>query len=261
MDLTLKSGVTIPRLGLGVYQSRPGAETENAVRAALEIGYRHVDTARVYGNERDVGRAIKSVDRKDVFVTTKLWSSDHARAEQAFEESLRDLGCEYVDLYLIHWPVERARVQAWRGLESLKKRGLVRAIGVSNYLERHLAEMDSVPDVNQVELSCFLQQRPLAAYCQERGIAVEAYSPLTQGKKLGDPTLASVAKKHDATPAQVLVKWALDKGHVVLPKSVKRARIEENFRAQHLALDAEDTRRLDALDSRFRTCWDPTDVP
>jgi diketogulonate reductase-like aldo/keto reductase len=267
--LPLSNGVEIPALGLGVYRSRPGDETRAAVEAALELGYRHVDTARVYGNEADVGAALAAsgIPRDAVFLTTKLWNDDHGydATLRACDASLRRLGVERVDLYLVHWPVPGLRRETWRAMERLLADGKARAIGVSNYTVRHLEELLASakipPAVNQVELHPFLSQRDLLAFCRSRGIQVEAYAPLVKARRMKHPALRSVAAKHGRTPAQVLVRWSLQRGLVVIPKSVRAERIRENADVFGFALDAEDLAVLDALDEGFRTSWDPTDVP
>jgi diketogulonate reductase-like aldo/keto reductase len=266
---TLRGGVEIPLLGLGVYQARPGAETRQAVESALRAGYRHVDTARAYGNEGDVaaGIAASGVPRDRVFVTTKLWNSDHGYDEtlRACDDSLARLGMERLDLYLVHWPVQGLRHDTWRAMERLKADGKVRAIGVSNYTVRHLEELlaraREPPSVNQVELHPFLQQRELVEFCAANGIAVEAYAPLVKAHRMDHPVLRRVARRHGATPAQVLVRWALEQGFVVLPKSVRPARIQENASVFGFALDREDQAALAGLDDGYRTSWDPTDAP
>lgn len=267
--LTLNNGVEIPRLGLGVFRSRPGRETREALRHAFELGYRHVDTAAAYGNEADVGAALRETDvpREEIFVTTKLWNSDqgyHA-AHEAFRRSLSRLGLEYVDLYLVHWPVPGRRLESWRALEELQRDGLCRAIGVSNYMVRHLEELlahgDVPPQVNQVEMSPFLSQAALRVFCDDHDIVVEAYSPLTRGVRLDDPTLGRVAERHGRTPAQVLLRWALQKDVVVLPKSVRPERLAENAAIFDFTLDETDMRALDALDEDFHVAWDPTEEP
>lgn len=265
----LRGGVEMPILGLGVYQSRPGAETREAVRAALSAGYRHVDTARVYGNESDVGDAIAAsgLSRGELFVTTKLWNADHGydATLRACDSSLERLGLEQIDLYLVHWPVERLRVATWRAMEKLLADGKARAIGVSNYTVSHLDELlagaREAPSVNQVELHPFLQQRELVAFCRGAGIRVEAYSPLAKARRMDDPVVLRAARKHGRTAAQVLVRWGIQHDLVVIPKSVRLERIRENSDVFGFHLDAEDLAALDALDEGFRTSWDPTGVP
>jgi methylglyoxal/glyoxal reductase len=265
----LSGGVGIPVLGLGVFQAASGQETRRAVRWALDAGYRHLDTARIYGNEADVGAALceSGVPREEVFVTTKLWNSDHGydRAIRACGESIARLGLGYVDLYLVHWPVQGLRLDTWRAMETLLGEGKCRAIGVSNYMVRHLEELLGrcrvAPAVNQVELSPFLYPQGLVQFCREKGIVLEAYSPLTKGMRLGHPAIVAAAKRAGRTPAQVLIRWALEHEFVVLPKSVTKARIEENARVFDFALGADEMRVLDGLDEGLHTGWDPTDAP
>jgi diketogulonate reductase-like aldo/keto reductase len=267
--IELNNGVSIPIMGLGVYQTASGGETVRAVRDAIETGYRHIDTAKAYDNERDVGRAVKEsgVPREEIFITTKLWNGDHGydSTKGAFDESRRQLGMGYIDLYLIHWPVEGLRSESWRAMVELLERGDCRAIGVSNYTIRHLEELLAsspvVPAVNQVEFSPFLYQRDLLGFCRDKGIQLEAYSPLTQGKKLKHPTLVALAGKYGKTPAQVLIRWAIEHELVVIPKSARRARIEENADVFDFNISPDDLAALDGLDEGFRTCWDPTNVP
>ena len=268
-SVELYNGIKIPLLGFGVYQAASGRETETAVRAALDVGYRHIDTARAYDNERDVGRAIQAsgVRREEIFITTKLWNSDHGYDEaiRAFDESRKRLGTDYVDLYLIHWPVEGLRGESWRAMENLVARGVCRSVGVSNYTIKHLEELlaasSIVPAANQVEFSPFLYQRELLEFCNRQRIQVEAYSPLTQGKRLSHPVLTAIAKKYGKTAAQILIRWAIEHRLVVIPKSVHRHRIEENAAVFDFSIGPEDMAQLDALDEGFRTCWDPTNAP
>lgn len=256
----------MPVLGFGVYQSPPGEPTRAAVRHALAVGYRHIDTARIYDNEGDVGAAIREsgVPREEIFVTTKLWNSDHGfeRAQKACDQSLKRLGLDYVDLYLVHWPVAKLRVETWRAMLALKAAGKARAVGVSNFTRRHLDELEGeAPAVNQIELHPFLYPKDIVAACKERGIVVEAYSPLTRGEKLRDPRIAAIAKAVSRTPAQVLLRWSLQHGFVPLPKSVTPKRIDENAAVFDFELSPEQMKALDALDEDLHTCWDPTDAP
>jgi diketogulonate reductase-like aldo/keto reductase len=265
--LPLLTGARIPQVGLGVWQSPKGDVTSGAVREALRIGYRHVDTATIYGNEVDVGRGVRDggVPRGQVFVTTKLWNADQGydAALRAFDASLARLGLEYVDLYLLHWPVAGKRLDSWRALERLHQDGRARAIGVSNFLVPHLEELLAhakvVPAVNQIELSPFLQRRDTVALCEKHRIVVEAYSPLTHGKRLGDPTVVAVAKQVKRSPAQVLLRWGIQHGFVVLPKSIRAERIAENGALFDFALDAAAMGKLDALEEGLVTGWDPAD--
>jgi len=263
--IPLRDGGSIPRVGLGVWQTPAGATCRNAVDAALRAGYRHVDTARIYGNEVDVGAAIKDSDvgRDEIFVTTKLWNDDQGydSARHAFDQSLARLGLEYVDLYLIHWPVGGRRLDSWRALEAIAKDGRARAIGVSNYMPHHLDELAAhasvLPAVNQVEIHPFLQQRDTRAWCAKHGVVVEAYSPLTSGERLDDTRIAAVARRVGRTPAQVMLRWAMQHDLVVLPKSVREARIRENAAIFDFALDDEAMAALDVLDEGVATGWDP----
>ena len=265
----LNNGVEIPWLGLGVYQATPGPVAQAAVGQALQVGYRLIDTAKLYRNEADVGKAVREsgVPRDEIFVTTKLWNADHGHdaALRAFDHSLRELGLEYVDLYLIHWPVAGARRETWRALETIYAQGKARAIGVSNYMVHHLTELlegaKVPPAVDQVEMNPFLPQRELQAYCRDHGIQLEAYSPLTKGHRLSDPRLVSIGRKHNKTPAQILLRWCLQAGAVAIPKSVRPERIRENADLFDFSLDSEDLLRLDTLDSSLHTSWDPTHEP
>jgi diketogulonate reductase-like aldo/keto reductase len=241
--------------------------TQGAVSAALKHGYRHVDTARIYGNEQDVGEAIKKsgVPRAEVFVTTKLWNDDQGydSALRAFDASLKRLGLDYVDLYLIHWPVAGQRKDSWRALERIHQEKRAHAIGVSNFLVPHLEELlgsaKEVPAVNQIELHPFLQHRETVEFCQKKGIVVEAYSPLTRGERLKHATVMQVAKKVGRSPAQVLLRWGVQHGLVVLPKSVNEPRIAENVALFDFALDEAAMKALDGLDEGMATGWDPRD--
>jgi diketogulonate reductase-like aldo/keto reductase len=249
----LPSGALMPSLGLGVWQMDEGRETEQAVEWALAAGYRHVDTAAMYRNERSVGGAIRgsSVPRESVFVTTKLMPA-RLDAERALEQSLGRLGFDYVDLYLIHWPLPAAYPRQWRKLEALREQGLARDIGVSNFGVRELDALarrgDQVPAVNQVQFNPFEYRRALLDECERRGIAFEAYSPLARGSGPSDPAIAAIAERVGRTPAQVMLRWALQHGTVVIPKSSRRERIEANAQVFDFELDDEAMGDLDALD-------------
>jgi methylglyoxal/glyoxal reductase len=261
----LNNAVEIPVLGLGVFQAARGEETRQAVLEALRVGYRHIDTARVYMNEHDVGAAITAsgIPRAEIFVTTKLWNDDQGfdSTLRAFDESTRKLGLETVDLYLIHWPVPGRRLESWRAMEQLHQERRARAIGVSNFMERHLEELLQrarvVPAVNQIELSPFHQQRGVRALCAKHGIAVEAYSPLTKGIRLRHPAVVEIARSVEKTPAQVLLRWALQHDLIVLPKSVQPQRIAENAALFDWELDGKAMEHLDRLDEGLVTGWDP----
>ncbi|KAI9913768.1 hypothetical protein PsorP6_005800 [Peronosclerospora sorghi] len=265
---TLPSGNCIPVVALGVYQSAPGHETYNAVLAALRLGYRHIDTATMYRNESDVGKAIRDsgIPRQDIFVTSKIvptqqhWSYD--AVVEGVHMSNRKLGLEYIDLYLLHAPFDSAtRAEAWKALEDLQTQGVVRDIGVSNFGEKHLQMLAQTwrvkPAVNQVELHPWLARGETVKYCEEQGIIMEAYSPLARAQKMNDETLTQIASEVGATWAQVLIAWSLAKGFVTLPKSVKQSRIKENLEAAKLKLTSEQIDKLDSLDAYFVTSWDP----
>jgi diketogulonate reductase-like aldo/keto reductase len=264
----LSDGSRMPWVGLGVYRIPAGNISLRAVRHALSVGYRHIDTAALYGNEEDVGRAVRAsgIARDDIFIVTKLWNSDqgYASAIRACDQSLARLKLDYIDLYLIHWPEPGRRLDSWRALVELRRQGKCRSIGVSNYTIAHLEELmahsDIHPSVNQVEFSPFLYQRELLDFCREHAIQLEAYCPLTRGTKLADPVVRSVARRHGKTAAQVLLRWALQHEVAVIPKSAQPARIEENADLFDFALDERDMVALDALNVDFRACWDPTRV-
>jgi diketogulonate reductase-like aldo/keto reductase len=267
-ELVLNTGARIPQVGLGVFQAPPGNKTHDAVLTALRAGYRHIDTARIYGNEADVGSAVRDseIPRDQIFVTTKLWNDDQGydSALRAFDTSLERLGFAYVDLYLIHWPLPGKRRESWTALEALFADKRARAIGVSNYLVNHLEELLAtakvVPAANQIELSPFLQRRETTALCKQHGIVVEAYSPLTRGERLDHPVVREIATETGRSSAQVLVRWGLQHGFVVLPKSVRQERIVENKSVFDFALEPGQMERLDGLEENLATGWDPAEV-
>ncbi len=271
IDTTIKlnNGIQMPLFGLGTYQAQPGKETKQAVLYALEIGYRLIDTAAMYMNEEDVGEAVREsgVPREEIFVSTKLWNADHGydKALAAFDQSLEKLGFSYIDLYLIHFPVERLRNQSWKALEKILDEGKCRAIGVSNYMIWHLEELlknsSIVPAVNQVEFSPYLYLKDLQEFCKSHKIVLESYSPLTKGYKLKDPKLKNIASGYSRTPAQILIRWALQKGVVVIPKSSKKERIKENAEVFDFEITPEDMNLLDSFNQNLRTSWDPSTVP
>ena len=243
----------MPVLGLGVWQMAAGGETEQAVEWALEAGYRHIDTASMYRNEQSVGAALRQsgVPREQLFVTTKLMPT-HRSAARELDKSLGRLRLDYVDLYLIHWPLPLRSARLWRELESLQQRGLAREIGISNFgrdrLEKLMRGASRMPAVNQVQFSPFQYRRRLLDYCLEQGIVFEAYSPLERGKGLQDPTITAVAERLDRTPAQVMLRWAIEHQAVVIPKSSRKERIWSNAELFDFELADSDMRTLDALD-------------
>ncbi len=251
--VTLANGIRMPTLGLGVWKMKEGEETEQAVRVALHAGYRLIDTAKLYGNERSVGRAVREsgLPREEIFVTTKLFPTDALDPEGAFEKSFERLGLDYIDLYLIHWPVPLAHARLWRSLERFYEEKRVRAIGVSNYgirdLEVTLEGASVPPMVNQIEFNPFAYQKEVLEFSQAKGIVVEAYSPLTVGRKLRHPVIAEVARRHNRSPAQILIRWALQHGTVVIPKSSHEERIRENIDVFGFELSESDMAELDAL--------------
>ena len=257
--ITLNDGNTIPQLGFGVFQIEPD-ETAEAVREAIEVGYRHIDTAEMYGNEREVGEGIRTsgVDRGDVFVTSKLNNGLHEPddARQAFDKTLSDLGFDYVDLFLIHWPLPTLYdgdfVSTWKVLEEFHNDGRARSVGVSNFqvehLERLAAETETVPAVNQIEVHPYFANEAVRAYGQEHGIVTEAWSPIAQGEVLDDPTVTQIAEDIGKTPAQVVLRWHIQRGDVVFPKSVTPSRMRENFELFAFELDPGDMQEISALD-------------
>ncbi len=265
---TLANGVTIPLIGLGVWKMPDNEATIETVSSAIKDGYRMIDTAAIYGNERSVGRALKQsgVPREDLFITTKLWNDSHHYddALSAFRESLGKLDCGYVDLYLIHWPMPQRGLfhEAWRALERLYLEGSVKAIGVSNFTTEHLeeliAEADIMPMVNQIELHPWFQQRDTRRFCEDHTIAIESYSPLMHGGEvLADPAIVGIASKHNKSAAQVILRWHIHHGFVAIPKSMNPTRIAENFDVFDFELSEDDMTAIDNLDQGHRINQDP----
>ncbi|PLR75710.1 aldo/keto reductase [Bacillus sp. V3-13] len=263
--VTLNNGVEMPIFGLGVYKVEEGNQTYDTVKTALELGYRLIDTAAFYENEAGVGRAIKDsgIPREDVFVTTKVWNDQQGYDStlKAFENSLEKLGLDYVDLYLIHWPVKGKYLDTWRALEKIYREGKAKAIGVSNFNIHHLKDIlehgSEVPAVNQVELHPFLSQQELRAFCEEQNIKVEAWSPIARGRVLEEPALKQVAEKHGKSPAQVILRWHLQNGVIVIPKSVNPARLQENAAIFDFELSNEDMEKINSLNKNERFGADP----
>jgi 2,5-diketo-D-gluconate reductase A len=253
----LNDGNVIPQLGFGVWQV-PNEEAAKVVGTAISTGYQSIDTAAIYGNEIGVGKAIAAspVPRIELFITTKLWNDQHTNARSALNESLSRLGLDQVDLYLIHWPKPRqnAYVEAWKALVKLKEEGRAKSVGVSNFTVSHLKRIIDAtgvaPSVNQIELHPRFQQQELAAYHTEHGIITESWSPLGQGTLLENATLKALAQKHGRTPAQVVIRWHLDRGYIVIPKSATPSRIRENFDVFDFSLDADDLAKIAALDRK-----------
>lgn len=265
-SIVLNNAVEVPQLGFGVYQIEPD-EVRGATELALDAGYRHIDTAAAYANEAGVGQAVRNsgIPRDEIFITTKLRNADqgYESALAAFENSRRELGVDVIDLYLIHWPYPRHNrfVDSWKALEKLYAEGAVRAIGVSNFLEPHLdrilAEGEIVPAVNQIELHPSFQQAELTRYSAARGIAVEAYSPLGQGEDLNSAVVRRLAETHGVTPAQIILRWHLQLGHIVIPKSVAAERIQENIDVFDFSLSEQEVVLISGLESGLRTSGDP----
>jgi len=264
--ITLNTGSDMPQLGFGVFQVPPD-ETAQAVTTAFEVGYRSIDTAAMYGNEEGVGRAIASsgLPREELFITTKLNNNAHGydNALRAFEQSRAKLGLDYVDLYLIHWPLpaKDAYVDTWKALVTLQQDGLIRSVGVSNFQPKHLERIIDAtgvtPALNQIELHPYLTQEALREFDREHGIATEAWSPIAQGGVLDDPVITSLAEKYGKSPAQITLRWHIDIGNVVIPKSVTPSRIRENFELFDFELDPDDVVAIDKLNKDERTGPDP----
>lgn len=261
----LNSGVAMPWLGLGTWKAAEGDETVNAVRWALDIGYRHIDTAAIYGNEASVGKAMREsgVDRGEIFLTTKLWNDDQrsGKIRQAFEQSLKRLDTDYVDLYLLHWPVAGKFVEAWKALEELHAAGRIRAIGVSNFMVHHLEELLPTvtikPAVNQVEFHPYLLQESLLNFNLAQGIQPEAWSPIIKGRSTDDPVLSAIGDKYGKTGPQICLRWELQRGVVTIPKSTHRDRIQQNAQVFDFQLTEEEMAQIDGLDRNERIGPDP----
>ena len=267
--LKMNDNCQIPVVGLGTWKSEPGKTTSQAVLDSLEAGYRHIDTARAYDNETDVGRAVNDsgLSRGELFITTKLWNQHQGYEEaiEACEKSLNRLNCDYIDLYLIHWPLREKRNHSWKAFIELRDRGLCKSIGVSNFTIEHLAEIEAkfgiLPAVNQVEFHPYHYQKELLDYCNSKNIIIEAYSPLVHAKRMDEPKLGTISEELGKTPAQILIRWSIQRGMVVLPKSVNKSRIIENFSVFDFDIPDSMMKKLDELDESFVTCWDPHNPP
>ncbi|OGU60075.1 MAG: glyoxal reductase [Ignavibacteria bacterium RBG_13_36_8] len=264
----LSNGIEIPYLGLGVFGINDGQEVIDTVKYALEVGYQHIDTAAFYNNEKGVGEAVRqsSVDRKDIFVTSKVWNSDQGydNTLRAFDASMKKLGFDYIDLYLVHWPVKGKYKDTWKALENNYKQGRVKAIGVSNFLEYHIENIkdsaEILPMVNQVEFHPYLVQQELFDYCKTNNIQFEAYSPLMQGKMLSDSLITTLADKYSKTPAQIILRWNIQKGVVTIPKSATEERILSNSQIFDFEISPEDMKSIDGLDRKERIGPHPDNV-
>ena len=267
----LNNGVEMPLFGLGTWEISEGDTIINAVQIAISNGYRHIDTARIYGNEKGVGKGLKlsleeqGIKREDIFITTKLWidSFKYEKALKAFNRSLNNLGLDYVDLYLLHWPEPTYRREAWKALETILKEGKARSIGVSNFYQNHLDELlsgtDIIPAVNQVEFSPYLYLKELKEYCDNKGIRLEAYSPLTRGRKLNDIKLMDMANRYNKSSAQILIRWGLQHNVIEIPKSSTEVHIIENSKIFDFTISEEDMAILDKFNEGFYVgMWNPT---
>jgi len=267
-NIRLNTGDEIPQVGLGLWLNKDKDECKSSVKVALDAGYTHFDTAQIYNNEQFLGEALQEAgaDRKNLFITTKIWNENQYwdDIEPSLDESLDKLKTDYVDLLLLHFPVTETRRPAWRKMEEIYHSGKAKAIGVSNYTIRHLeellAENKVVPAVNQVEIHVFLQQPELLDFCKRHNIVVEAYSPLAHGMGMNDPVLVEIAKAHNKSTAQIMLRWCVQQDLVVLPKSVHPDRIQQNIDLFNFELSDDEMQRLTTLERDLRTCWDPTHV-
>lgn len=266
-EFTLNNGIKIPSVGVGVFRVDDAKAAYEMIRTALSVGYRHIDTAMIYGNEEAVGRAVKDsgVDRKDIFVTTKLWNDDQRSGKvcEAIDYSLKRLGMEYVDLYLVHWPVKGTYADVWKKMEKVYENGKAKAIGVSNYNTHHLDDLlekaEVIPAVNQIECYPYFSQENIVKYCREKGIYPEAWGPLGAGQSdiLWNTVITEIAEKYSKTPAQIVLRWNVQRGVVVIPKSIHETRLKENLYIFEFRLDDSDMQRIGALNKNLRLGADP----
>lgn len=262
--IELNNGIEMPIFGLGLYRAQSGETTHNAIKWAYETGYRLFDTAQIYGNEADVGVGLKNlrINRDEVFVTTKLWNANHgSNLESSFEQSLKNLQLDFVDLFLMHWPVKDHRLESWDKMTELMDTGKTRAIGVSNFMPNHIEELldntSIIPAVNQVEFSPYLFDKDLLEVCNKHNIIVQSYSPLTKGKMLNDEKLIKIASNYNKTPAQLLIRWTLEHELLVIPKSTNQSRIEENASVFDFEISSEDMDKMDNWNIDLTTGWNP----
>nr|WP_156956090.1 aldo/keto reductase [Salinicoccus luteus] len=261
----LNNGVEMPRIGLGVYKAENGSQVRDAVLTAIEAGYRHIDTASFYGNEKGVGEAVRvsEVPRDSLFITTKVWNDDLGYEEtlRAFEVSMDNLGLDYLDLYLIHWPIEGRYTEAWKALEKLYDEGRVKAIGVSNFHQQHLEDIFAMcrikPMLNQLEYHPHLAQKEMHAFCRAHDIQLEAWAPLKRGGLFEEPVIQELVEKHGKTPAQIILRWDIQNGVSTIPKSITPSRIRENIDIFDFELSDADMKKIDSLDSNQRMGKDP----
>jgi diketogulonate reductase-like aldo/keto reductase len=263
----LNNGILMPALGLGVYAPEQQQEVGRAVEAALSVGYRLIDAASIYGNEKEVGEALLQggVPRNEIFVTSKVWIDDmgYDPTLRAFEKSMKDLSLDYMDLYLIHWPKDQHRKDTWKALESLYDQGVVKSIGVSNYYQKHLEELfvyaNVCPAINQIELSPFCYLPEELAFCKQNNIQVEGYAPVVRGQKKEHPVLVDIARKYGKSTYQILIRWVIEQGAVTIPKSIHKDRMIENAEVFDFSLDEDDLARMAMLYDNTRVAWDPRD--
>lgn len=261
----LSNDLSIPLIGFGTWQIT-GEDAYEATLKALNMGYRHIDTAMIYRNELEVGRAIadSEIPREELFITTKLWNDDHENVHAAFNLSIKKLGLDYVDLYLMHWPLP-TRVDAYKEMEKIQESGRAKSIGVSNFtiihLESFLPQVSIKPVINQVEFHPFLNQIELHKYCTENSIVLEAYSPLAHAKNIDNEKLTTMADKYDKSPAQLMLRWATQQGIVVIPKSSNEGRMKQNLESIEFDIEADDMQEMSSWNENLRTCGDPTDMP